>query len=150
TVLPAERVYGAMRAGIRYVRHAPAVLAVLARSIAFTVFASALLALLPTLARFELGRGPAGYGVLLGFFGAGAVLSVTLLTRARATLSAERIVTVAVLSFAFAVFVAGGAWLALLSTFNSSIQAVVPSWVRGRALAISILVFFGSMALGAA
>jgi MFS family permease len=165
SVLPAERFVGAMRAGIRYVRHAPEVLAVLARSIAFTLPASALLALLPALARFEMGRGPAGYGVLLGFFGAGAVLAVTLLPRARRTLSAERIVTIAFWSFAIAlfvlawapllalvdvaVFVAGGAWLTLLSTFNSSIQAVVPSWVRGRALAVSIFVFFGCMALGA-
>lgn len=166
TVLPAERVLGAMRAGIRYVRHAPEVLAVLIRSAAFTLSASALLALLPALARFQMGRGPTGYGVLLGVFGAGAMLAVTLLPRARRTLSAERIVTIAFLSFAaalfvlawapllalvdIAVFIAGGAWLTLLSTFNASIQAVVPSWVRGRALAVSIFVFFGCMALGAA
>ncbi|MFL6652606.1 MAG: MFS transporter [Sulfurifustaceae bacterium] len=165
-VLPAERVLSAMRAGIRYVRHAPAVLAVLARSASFTVFAAALLALLPALARFELGRGPTGYGILLGVFGAGAVLALLLLPRARARLSAERIVAIAVLSFAaalmllawarflvaaeLAVFVAGGAWLTLISTFNASIQEVVPGWVRGRALSVSILVFFGCMAAGSA
>lgn len=166
SVLPAERVLGAMRAGVRYVRHAPAVLSVLARSISFTVFAASLLALLPALARFELGRGPTGYGILLGFFGAGAVLAVVVLPRTRARHSAERIVAIAVLTFAIAllvlawvpwlalvdlaVFTAGGAWLTLLSTFNASIQAAVPSWVRGRALAVSILVFFGCMALGSA
>src|SRR5690606_30038403 len=68
-VLPRARVLGAIRTGLRYVRHSPAVLATLTRSSAFTVFASILLALLPALARFELGRGPTGYGVLLGFFG---------------------------------------------------------------------------------
>lgn len=166
SVLPAERVLGAMRTGLRYVRHSPAVLAVLARSASFTVFAAAMLALLPALARFELGRGPTGYGILLGFFGAGAVLATTLLPRARTKLSAERVVAIAVLVFAaallvlawartvalvdIAVFVAGGCWLTLLSTYNASIQAVVPGWVRGRAMSISILVFFGSMALGAA
>jgi MFS family permease len=165
TVLPAERVLGAIRTGVRYVRHAPPVLSVLARSSSFTVFAIAMLALLPTFARFHLGRGPTGYGILLGFFGAGAVLAAVLLSRARARLSAERIVAIAIIVFAIqlfvlawapflplvhvALFIAGGAWLTLLSTFNASIQAVVPSWVRGRALAVSILIFFGSLALGA-
>lgn len=166
SVLPAERMWGAMRAGLRYVRHSPAVLAVLARSLAFTVFASALLALLPSIARFEFGRGPAGYGVLLGFFGAGAVTAAALLPSLRARLSAQQLVTLAEAVFAasllllawvryfvaadLVVFLAGGAWLTLLSTFNSSIQALVPSWVRGRALSVSILVFFGGMAAGSA
>jgi MFS family permease len=121
---------------------------------------------MPAFARFELGRGPTGYGILLGFFGAGAVLAAVFLPRARTRLPAERIVAIAVLVFAaallvlawapllalvdVAVFIAGGAWLTLLSTFNASIQAVVPSWVRGRALSVSLLVFFGAMAAGAA
>jgi predicted MFS family arabinose efflux permease len=166
SVLPAERVLGAIRSGVRYVRHAPAVLAVLARSVAFTLFASSLLALLPAFARFELGRGPTGYGILLGFFGAGAVLAASQLARARARFPTERIVAVAIGVFALALFVlawtrfvalvdvavlcAGGAWLTLLSTFNAAVQTMVPSWVRGRALAVVILVFFGAMALGAA
>jgi len=163
-VLPAERMVGAMRAGLRYVRHAPLVLAVLARSLAFTVFAVALLALLPALARFEYGRGPTGYGVLLGFFGIGAVLAAAGLPRVRARLSSQELVSVATLVFAaalgvlalvraplvvdLAVLLAGAAWLAILSTFNSSILAIVPGWVRGRALSVSILTFFGGMALG--
>lgn len=163
-VLPAERMLGAVRAGLRYVRHAPLVLTVLARSLAFTVFSVALLALLPALARFEYGRGPTGYGVLLGFFGAGAVLAATLLPRVRERLSSQQLVSAATLLFAaalgvlalvrtqivvdLAVLLAGAAWLAILSTLNSSILAVVPSWVRGRALSVSILTFFGGMALG--
>jgi MFS family permease len=166
TVLPAERVLGAIRTGVRYVRHAPSVLAVLARSIAFTLFASSLLALLPAFARFELGRGPTGYGILLGFFGVGAVLAASQLARARARFGTEPIVAVAIGVFAVALFVlawvrlfalvdiavlcAGAAWLTLLSTFNAAVQTMVPSWVRGRALAVVILVFFGAMALGAA
>jgi MFS family permease len=46
--------------------------------------------------------------------------------------------------------VGGVAWLTLLSTFNTSIQVSVPSWVRGRALAFYLLIFFGSMAGGGA
>lgn len=165
-VLPGERVLGAVRTGLRYVRHSPMVLATLTRSSAFTVFASSLLALLPALARFELGRGPTGYGVLLGFFGAGAVAAATVLPRVRQRLSSEDVVAAAILIFAaalfalawlrqvalvdLAVFLAGGMWLTLLSTFNASVQSAVPSWVRGRVVSVSILAFFGSMAAGSA
>ncbi|HYA37594.1 MAG TPA: MFS transporter [Candidatus Methylomirabilis sp.] len=164
SVLPAERVWSAIRAGLRYVRHAPAVRAVLVRSGTFVLFGSALWALLPSLARFGLGRGPAGYGILLGFFGIGAVMGAALLSRWRAKFSINRVVRLAVALFVFSMlllawaqgpgvaeillFLAGAAWLILLSTFNSSIQALVPAWVRGRALAVSILVFFGGMVLG--
>ena len=41
---------------------------------------------------------------------------------------------------------AGAAWLAILSSFNTSIQVAVPSWVRGRAIAFYLLTFFGGMA----
>ncbi len=164
SVLPAERIIGAMRAGLRYVRHAPAVRVVLLRSGVFIIFGSSLWALLPSLARFELGRGPAGYGILLGFFGVGAVAGAGLLPRLRARLSMNNLVRAASLVFAVTLMllawvrfpgvtdmlmiVAGAAWLTLLSTFNSSVQTLVPAWVRGRALAVSILVFFGGMAFG--
>lgn len=164
SVLPAERVMGAIRAGLRYVRHAPSVRAVLARSSAFILFGSALWGLLPAAARFEFGRGPTGYGVMLGAFGLGAVTAAALLPRLRQKIAVDSLVAGAIVVFAtgltafawirlfivadFAMFACGAAWLSLLSTFNSSIQAVVPSWVRGRALAISILVFFGGLAAG--
>ncbi len=164
SVLPAERIIGAMRAGLRYVRHAPAVRVLLLRSSVFIVFGSALWALLPSLARFELGRGPAGYGILLGFFGVGAVAGAGFLPRLRARFSVNSLVRGASLVFALALLLlawahhpgatdlfmvaAGAAWLMLLSTFNSSLQTLVPGWVRGRAMAVSILVFFGGMAFG--
>jgi hypothetical protein len=44
----------------------------------------------------------------------------------------------------------GIAWMTLMSIFNISAQTVVPAWVRARALAIYLLVFFGGMALGSA
>src|SRR5438067_8657598 len=71
STLPPEHLLGAMRAGVRYVRHAPAMQAVLARTAIFTTCATALWALLPLIARKELGFGPLGYGMLLGFLGAG-------------------------------------------------------------------------------
>ncbi len=166
SVLPAERVMGAIRAGLRYVRHTPPVRMVLARFAAFILFGSALWSLLPAVARFEFNRGPGGYGIMLGSFGLGAVSIATMLPRLRQRASIDALLAAATLVFAaglttlawvpwypladLAVFCCGAAWISLISTFNSRIQAVSPSWVRGRALAVSILVFFGGMSIGSA
>ena len=93
SVLPAERFIGAMRAGMRYVRHAPALQAVLIRAGAFILFGSVLWALLPGLARFELAQGPSGYGILLGSLGLGAVAGAAILPRTRQKVSGDKLVT---------------------------------------------------------
>jgi MFS family permease len=47
-------------------------------------------------------------------------------------------------------FVGGGAWIALMSSYNAAAQAAAPAWVRARALAVYLLVFQGGMAAGSA
>jgi MFS family permease len=47
-------------------------------------------------------------------------------------------------------FAAGAAWLMLLTSFTGSVQSMVPSWVRGRAISFHMLVVFGGMAVGSA
>lgn len=164
SILPAERVLGAMRAGLRYVRHSPALHSVFLRSTAFIVFGSALWALLPLLAREELGLGPGGYGTLLGFLGAGSALAAVFVPPLRRRFGTDALVAGATLAFALmllalawvrslpllcAAMVLGGvAWLALMGTLMVAAQTVVPSWVRGRALAAFIVVFQGGMAVG--
>ncbi|HUO86738.1 MAG TPA: MFS transporter [Thermoanaerobaculia bacterium] len=165
-VLPAERVLGAMRTGLRYVRHSPAVLAVIARGAAFVLCASSLWALLPLVARDELGSGPAGYGGLLAALGAGAVAAAFALPRLRRGRSVEPVVVAGALVFAagtlalawlrsfplllVALVLAGGAWLSALSSLNVAIQTMLPDWVRARALSVYMLVFFGGLAGGSA
>jgi MFS family permease len=162
-VLPGERFLGAMRTGLRYVRHAPEVLAVMARGSVFILCGSSLWALLPVVSR-GLGHGAAGYGLLLAALGIGAVSGAVALPRLKRRWSADLLVAVATLAFAgaavalavvhqFAVLaaamlVAGGAWLSLLSSLNVAIQTVVPSWVRGRALSVYMLAFYGGLAGG--
>src|SRR5262245_21668681 len=72
SLLPAENILGALLAGLRCVRQALDVQAVLGRSWAFVVFGSALLALLPVIVRFGLAGGAVDYGLVLAFFGTGA------------------------------------------------------------------------------
>src|SRR5262249_43579327 len=46
---------------------------------------------------------------------------------------------------------AGGmGWITLMSSLNVAAQTTVPSWVRGRALALYVLAFQGGMAAGSA
>src|SRR5439155_15932536 len=98
SALPAERFAGAMRAGVRFVLHAPAFQAVLVRGIGFVLGASSLLALLPVVMKQDGSLGPAHYGILLGCFGAGAVIAVLVLPVLVRSLNADRTVTIATLT----------------------------------------------------
>lgn len=163
SVLPAERFLGAMRTGVRYVRHSPEVLAVIARGSVFVLCASSLWALLPVVAR-DLGRGPTGYGLLLAAIGIGAVSGAIVLPRTSREGSTDLVVAAANLVFAgalvalgliesfwllfVALLAAGGAWVSLLSSLNVAVQMVVPSWVRGRALSVYMLFIFGGLSGG--
>jgi MFS family permease len=163
SALPAETFRGANLAAIRYVRYSPGIGRLLLRSGAVIFFASSFWALLPTVAK-ELSNSALGYGFLLGFFGAGAVLGAIALQGARAKFSTETVI-----SFASAVFAAillctatlhnlvllcalmlfgGAAWTVFMSLFNTMIQQLAPDWVRARVLAVYLFVFQGSVALG--
>lgn len=162
--LPAEHFLGAMRAGVRYALRSPELQTVLVRSIGFFVFASALWALLPIIARRDLGLGPAGYGGLLTFLGLGAIAGAVLLPRLRSRIGANRTTVAASLLLAGAMvglslsrgfvgaaaaLTAGGfAWIAMMAALNGGAQSGSPAWVKARALAVYLLVFQGSMTTG--
>ena len=164
-LLGAEPIGQAIRAGLRYVRSAPAFSSVLARSALFMVFASGLWALLPAVARGPMGMGPNGYGGLLVAVGAGAVLGTAVLPRLRARQRLGRgrarrdaglrggrgrggraSLTGVVVA---ALVLAGLSWIAVQSTLNATAQLLLPTWARARALAYFQLVFMGGQALGA-
>lgn len=166
SALPAERLVGAMRAGVRYVRYAPVLQAVLVRTAVFISCASGLWALLPLVARQELQLGALGYGVLLGCLGIGAVLGAFYLPSVRQQISVDRLLIFSTLVFAIATLVlafvhqfflvglaltAGGfAWLTTMSSFNVATQTAVPGWVQARSLGVYQLVFQGGLAIGSA
>jgi len=162
---PPEDMLGATLTGMRYVRHAPALQAVLVRTGVFIFGASALWALLPVVARQELGLDATGYGIILGSLGLGAVAGAVLLPRLRGALPIDSLTVVATLVFAgttlalaylrFAPLVLGSmvgggiAWMAMTSSVNVAAQTAVPAWVRARAVSLYILVFQGMLAVGA-
>ena len=77
--LPRERLLSAMRAGLRFTRHNPAMQAAMLRAVAFFLP----WALLRLVVRAQLGLGAGSFGVLLGLMGVGGVASGLLLPTLR-------------------------------------------------------------------
>lgn len=160
-----EPFVAALRAGGRYVRHAPVVRRILLRAGLFLLPASSLFALLPLIASHQLGLGAGGYGFLLAAIGVGAISGALLLPRVRTRLSLNQMIAaasglyvavlaaVALLHDAVPALVllvpVGAAWVVVLSSVNAALQLFLPGWVRGRSLALYQTVLFGSQAVGA-
>ncbi len=163
--LPAEHFRNAMRSGLRYARYNPRLRAALIRAAGFFPLASVYWALLPLVARQQLGGGPELYGVLVGAIGGGAVAGAFAL-RAKARLGADGTVAAATVLTALALVLlavardpatalvgcalAGISWIAVIATLNVSVQLALPGWVRGRGLAIFATVQFAGLAVGSA
>jgi MFS family permease len=161
---PAERLFGATLAGLRYVRFSPRLRALLARSAIFVVCASALWALLPVVARQRLGLDSSGYGVLLACLGLGAVAGAFGLPRLQALVRQDVLVAAMTLVFGLTTIalgwidslpvlmvmlaVAGLAWLTIMSSFNVAAQTIAPAWVSARVLSAYLLVSQGGLATG--
>ncbi len=164
--LPAERLVSAMTIGVRYVRYSREMDATLIRAAAFFPFACAYLALLPLVARSQMGNGPEVYGELMGAIGLGSIaasfalhwLKTRLGPNGLAALGAVgTIVALALFAVArqpatalAASLIAGASWIIALTTFFVSAQVSLPEWVRGRGLAIFLTVYFGALTLGSA
>jgi MFS family permease len=164
--LPAERMMGSMRAGLRYVLHAPDILRILVRAFLMTSCVAAMWALLAVVARQDMKAGALGYGLLNGCIGVGAVVGAILLPHVRSRFSSDQIVIVASVAFAGvlvvmalahqmrfvvpALLVGGFAWTSTTSTFNIAVQLSAPAWVQARLLGSYQMVFQAGMAIGSA
>ena len=162
--LPPERFGSAILVGLRHARYNLNLRATLMRTTGFFLFASAYWALLPLVARKQIGGGPALYGLLLGAIGVGAIAGAFALPRLKALLGADRLVAVGSIGTALALFLfgwarqpgvvvaacvlAGLSWITVMATLNVSAQVALPGWVRGRGLATYATVMFGAMTFG--
>jgi MFS family permease len=164
SALPAERIYGSMRSGLRYIQYAPPLKSALGRAFIFTFFVSAVWSLLAVVAARDLHQGALGYGILNGSMGFGAVIGATSLARVRRKFAADTIIAIStgvfiatLLILAFVryppviipvLFVGGFAWTSTMSTLNLAVQVSAPNWVQARALGTYQMIFSGGMALG--
>jgi hypothetical protein len=164
--LPAERLISAMTTGVRYVRYSREMDATLIRAAAYFPFASAYLALLPLVARGQIGDGPEVYGELMAAIGLGSIAASFALNWLKTRVGPNGLAalgTIGAIGSLFllaaarepvaalvASFVAGGSQIIALTTFFVSAQVALPEWVRGRGLAIFLTLYFGALTFGSA
>ena len=163
--LPPESIIRAIRFQIRYVRHSQAAHVLIIRAGLFTLCSSALLSLLPLLAKHQLGLGSTGFGLLLGSFGVGAIIGgIVILPRLRAKASVETFVTVSIVLLAVVTLamgnvrvfdiacvlmgVGGIAYITILSKFYTIGVKSAPKWIGARVLAVYLLILNGGLVVG--
>ena len=162
--LPRERLGHAIVGGIRYVIETPPLRITLARGGVFGLLAASVLALLPLVARDQLGGGAFLYGILLGAFGIGALCGAFVIHSLRMRKGSEFVVFTLSTAFGIALLclaafpvtgvalvalaVCGAVWLGSFSTLNIVVQMTTAPWVQARVLAMYQTIVFGLMALG--
>jgi MFS family permease len=165
SILPGERFIGAMRLGWQYVRESRRMRSAIIRTAAFFFHSTALIALLPIVAKNMEGGGASTYTILLASLGGGAVFGVTQLPRLRPrwnrnalTVGGTLVQAVTMVMIAFAngvwvaapaMFVGGIAWILVANSVTVSAQLALPNWVRARGMSIYQMAIMGSSALGA-
>ena len=161
-----ERLISAMRVGVQFVRQSARMRAVLTRIAIFFLHSTALLALLPLLARGLHGGDAGTFTLLLASMGAGAIVAVLFLPRLRQALGRDQLVlrgtalqsaATAVMAVAPntwvavpAMFFGGAAWITVANSLSVSAQLALPDWVRARGMATYQMAIMGASAFGAA
>jgi MFS family permease len=161
-----ERLISGMMIGLRFVRHSAPMRAFVLRNLTFSVCASAFWALLPVIARDQLGLGAGGFGLLSASFGIGAILGAISIPRLLARQPMNAIVTQGGILWACAIlivaltnvtllallgaFFAGMAWVYVFATLSAGTQSSAPGWVRARAVSMNLVATQGCLAIGSA
>jgi MFS family permease len=164
SALPGERFVGAMRVGLQHVRQSPRMRVVVMRVFLFFLQASALLGLLPLVARHG-GGGAAMFTAMMSCLGAGAIVAALQFPRWRARFDRDQFVRYgtmlhAVLSTLIvavptpwialpAIALLGAAWISTANTLVMSAQLALPNWVRARGMSICQMALMGGTAIGA-
>ena len=161
-----ERLVSAMRVGVQFVRQSSRLRAVLLRVSLFFLHSTALLALLPLVARGLHGGDAGTFTLLLASMGAGAILAALNLTRLRQMMPRDTLVlrstilqslSTVVIAFAPnayvavpAMFLNGVAWITCANSLSVSAQLSLPDWVRARGMSMYQMAIMGASAAGAA
>ena len=157
-------VFPAIGAALRFCANSSPIRRVLARGFAFGLGATGYQALIPLVVREQVGGNATDFGLVLGAFGVGSVLTALWIGPARRRLGPETIVSgamaVSALSLAglawsasvpqamAASLFAGGGQVAALTSLNVSMQLRSPEEILGRCLAIFQALAFGGFAVG--
>ncbi|MFN6121047.1 MAG: MFS transporter [Actinomycetes bacterium] len=160
-----EPMGAAMRTGVRFVVQSPRLRVLAVRLLLTMVLSSALVALLPVVARSSLEVSGGEFGLLSAAMGVGAVAAVWLLPRLNARVSPDVVASLAAGSWAAGVLVValtttpavamaglllvGAGMMATVNVLFAAYTLRLPSWVRGRASSVAMLVVWLGTSVGA-
>ena len=155
----------AIATGLKFCIASSPVRRVLVRGFSFGFGGVGFLALLPVVVRSRIHGSELDYGLVLGAFGLGSIMTALWVAPLRRRLGSENLLGVASVLFAAALLplaaaqtlapalaaglLAGGSWVAALTSLNVAMQLRSPEAILGRCMAIYQSVTFGGMALGA-
>jgi MFS family permease len=161
-----ERLGSAMRVGLQFVWQSGRLRAVLLRIALFFFHCTALLALLPLVARALPGGSAGTFTVLLASMGSGAIVAALSIVRIRSLMPLQRLLlagtalqSVAMVVVAYApniyvavpgMFFAGTAWITVANSLTVAAQMGLPDWVRARGMSLYQMALMGATAAGAA
>ncbi len=150
--------------GIQFMRNKPEIYRIIIMIAIFGLLAMPFVTLLPAFAVEVLKTGSAGFGLLVGATGAGALSAALFLAlkgdienKNRFMAVAAFCVSVPLLVFSLSghfyfsltiLFVIGCGLVSFLATANSFIQLSVPDNLRGRAMSVYTFVFLGTAPIG--
>lgn len=163
--LPPEGFARSISSGLRYIINMQPVRRAILRALIVSFLGAALQSLMPLIARDLLDGDANTFGLLLGFFGVGAVGGIFVLQPLRTMLGNEKTVSLGCLLVAASLaglafsrslvldlailLIAGMAWMTITTTISVMVQLFVPRWVMGRAIATSTAATTLGISLGA-
>jgi len=159
-----EGFLAAARAGIAFVQGSSELKAIFARGLCYFVPGIATSTLLPAIGRFSLGLNEFTFGLLYAAFGIGAVTGALAMPAVNRLLGSDRaniwamglhavVTLIAALAmrpdvFAVCLAVTGACWMMVVANNSTSVQMVLPNFMRARGMAVNQMIFFGAVVAG--
>lgn len=160
----AEPILSAMLSGLRYAWRSPFMMAAMARGACSGFAASTVMALMPVLTKQELSGDALLFGVLMAFYGIGAIGGAVIGGIVREKWHMEKVTGLATICMilglfllglshhylvaVFGVALSGMGWVLLHSSLNTTVQLASPKWVTARALSLYTTATFAAMVVG--
>jgi MFS family permease len=157
-------IFPAIAVGLRYCAASSPLRRILLRGFVVGFGLAGYLAMLPSVVHDQLHGDEIEFGLMLGLFGIGSIAAAPFIGQLRRRLQLEGIVTLGALIYVIVMsalarahsidialpfaFIAGAAWVAVLTSINTAVQMRSPDEILGRCLSIYQAVTFGGMAIG--
>lgn len=164
STLPREALTTAIYDGLRFTAISSEIKSTIVRGTLFGFASTSNLALLPLVARDVVKGGPIGYGIMMGGFGAGALLAGLMNPKLRRLLTQEWLVVLACLACAICeislaltsslaiaticLAIGGAGWVTAWSGLGVNVQLASPRWIVGRTISIYSAFTYGGIAAG--